>query len=131
MFGPIKNEKFLDFGRHAGINGSRNGLCLIRNELSSAPSPGWHYNNIYFTTPPTPPLISLPQTLVNRLWPHADICFCYLFFPLRPINCASLADTTLNYFDNGFNYHFRTTGTVPLYDFPKLSPVAPRFIVVL
>jgi len=133
VFGPIKNENFArDFRRDMpALTDRRNGLCFIRNELSSgAPAATLYRYILYYNAAAAAHITaadSRRESTAAASWARADICFSYIFYYFcGRLMAASLA-VHLNYSDNGFNYHFHThrPGTVSLlYDSPKLSPAA-------
>lgn len=99
MFGPIKNENFVDF-RHdmPALTDRRNAFLLSEtNFLPAYPATIIFIYYIINATAHITAADSRESTAVGRA--QTDICVLYILLFLQPINGASLA-VQLNYSDN-------------------------------
>lgn len=99
MFGPIKNENFVDFRRDMpALTDRRNAFVLSKtNFLPLYPATVIFIYYIINATAHITAADSCESTAAGRA--QADICVSYILLFFRPINGASLA-VQLNYSDN-------------------------------
>jgi len=99
VFGPIKNENFVDFRRDMpALTDRRNAFVLFETNFLPTYPATIIFIYIINDTAHITAVDSCESTAAGR--GHVDICISYISLFLRPINGASLA-VQLNYSDNG------------------------------